>query len=67
VEVDVLHKRGRGHKQAKEIIAKIKERWKQLDNLVKKYKAEICKVGDANLRQILAKDIPENGIGNAEI
>jgi len=57
VEVDVLHKRVRGHKKAMKIIAKINGRWKQLDNLVKKYNAEIHKVGDANLRQSSAKDI----------
>jgi len=62
VEVDVLHKRVRGHKKAKEIIAKINGRWKQPDNLVKNYNAEIRKVGDANLRQLSAKDIRENGI-----
>lgn len=67
VEVDVLHKRVRGHKKAKKIIAKINGRWKQLDNLVKKYNAEIRKVGDANLRQLSAKDIRENGIENDEI
>jgi len=46
VEVDVLHKRVRGYKKAKKIIAKVNGRWKQLDNLVKKYNTEICKVGD---------------------
>jgi hypothetical protein len=60
VEVDVLHKRVRGHKKARKIIAQINERWKQLDNLVKKYNAEIRKVGDANLRQLSVKDIREN-------
>ena len=67
VEVDVLHKRVRGHKKAKKIIAKINGRWKQLDNLVKKYNTEIRKVGDANLRQLSAKYIRENGIENDEI
>jgi len=67
VEVDVLHKRVRGHKKAKKIIAKINGRWKQLDNLVKKYNAEIRKVGDANLGQLSANDIRENGIENDEI
>jgi hypothetical protein len=57
----------RGHKTAKKTIAKINGRWKQLDNLVKKYNAEICKVGDANLRQLSAKYIRENGIENDEI
>jgi len=36
VEVDVLHKRVRGHKKAKKIIAKITGRLKQLNNFVKK-------------------------------
>ena len=67
VEVDVLHKRVRGHKKAKKIIAKINGRWKQLNNLGKKYKAEIRKVGDANLRQLSAKHIRVNGIENDEI
>jgi len=67
VEVDVLHKGVRGHKKAKKIIAKIDGRWKQLDNLVMKYNAEIRKVGDANLRQLSAKDIRENGIESDEI
>ena len=67
MEVDVLHKRVRGYKKAKKIIAKISGRCKQLDNLVKKYNAEICKVGDANLRKLSAKDIRENGIENDEI
>jgi len=67
VEVDVLHKRVRGHKKAKKIIAKINGRWKQLDNLVKKYNAEIRKVGEGNLRQLSAKDIRENGIENDKI
>ena len=64
VEVDVLHKRVRGHKKAKKFIAKINGRWKQLDNLVKKHNAKICKVGDANLRQLSTKDVQENGIEN---
>jgi hypothetical protein len=67
VEVDVLHQRVRGHKKAKKIIGKINGRWKQFDNLVKKYKLEIRKVGNANLRQLSAKDIQENGIENDEI
>ena len=67
VEVDVLHKRVRGHKKGKMIIAKINGTWKQLDNLVKKYNCEIRKVGDANLRQSSAEDIRENGIENDEI
>jgi len=67
VEVDVLHKRVRDHKKVKKIIVKINGRWKQLDNLVKKYNAEIRKVGDANLRQLSAKDIQEKGIENNEI
>jgi len=67
VEVDVLHKRVRGHNKAKKIIAKINGRWKQLDNLVKKYNAEIRKVGDANLRQLSAKHIRENGMENNKI
>jgi len=67
VEVDVLHKRVTGHKKVKKIIVKINGRWKQLDNLVKKYNAEIRKVGEANLRQLSAKDIRENGIENDEI
>jgi len=67
VQVDVLHKRVRGHKKAKKIIAKINRKWKQLDNFVKKYNAEIRKVGDANLRQLSAQDIRENGIENDEI
>jgi len=66
-EVDVLHKRVRGHKKAKKIIAKINGRWKQLDNLVKKYNGEICKVGDGNLRRSSANDIRENGIENDEV
>jgi hypothetical protein len=67
VELDVLHKQVRGHKKAKKIIAKIIGRCKQLDNLVKKYNAEIRKVGDTNLRQLSANDIQENGIENDEI
>jgi hypothetical protein len=43
VEVDVLHKR---------VIAKILGRWKQLNNFVEQYNAEIRKVGDANLGQL---------------
>jgi hypothetical protein len=39
----------------------------QLNNLVKKYNTEICKVGDANLRQLSANDIQENGLENYEI
>jgi hypothetical protein len=35
--------------------------------MVKKYNPEIDKVGDANLRQLSAKDIRENGIENDEI
>jgi hypothetical protein len=50
VEVDVLHKRVRGHKKAKKIITKITGGWKQLHNLVKKDNAEIRKVGVANVR-----------------
>ena len=57
VEVDVLDKGVRGHKKAKKIIPKINGRWKQLDNLVKKYNPEIRKLGDANLSQLSAKDI----------
>jgi len=53
VEVDLLHKRVRGHKKAKKIIAMINGRLKQLDNLGKKYNGEIHKVGDAKLRQLL--------------
>jgi hypothetical protein len=52
VEVDMLHKRVGGHKKTKKIIVKINGRWKQLDNLVKKYNAEICKLGEVNLRQL---------------
>jgi hypothetical protein len=64
VEVDLLHMRVRGQKKAKKIIAKINGRWKQLDNLVKKYNTEIRTVGDANLRQLSAKDFRENGVEN---
>ena len=67
MEVEVLHKRVRGRKRAKKIIAKINGRWNQLDNLVKKYNAEIRKVGDANLGQLSTKDIRENGLENDEI
>jgi hypothetical protein len=34
---------------------------------VKKYNAEICTVSDANLRQLSAKDIRENGKENDDI
>ena len=57
VEVDMLHKRVRGHKKAKKIIAQINGRWKQLNNLVKKYNAAMCNVGHSNLRQLSAPDI----------
>jgi hypothetical protein len=67
VEVAVLHKRVRGHKKAKKMIAKINGRWKQLVNLVKKYNTEIRKVSDANLMQLSANNIKENGIENDEI
>jgi hypothetical protein len=57
VEVDMLHKRVGGHKKTQKIIVKINGRWKQLDNLVKKYNAEICKLGEVNLRQLSVNDI----------
>jgi len=57
VEVDVLHKGVRGHKKAMKIIAKINGKWKQVNNLVKKYNAEICKVSDVYMRELSAKDI----------
>jgi len=49
------------------IIAKINGWWKPLDNLVKKYNAEIRKVGDGNFRKLSEYDIRENGIENDEI
>jgi len=67
VEVDELHNRVRGPKKAKKIIAKINGRWKQLDNMVKKYNAEIRKVREVNSRESSAKDIGENGIENDAI
>jgi len=67
VEVAVLHKRVGGHNNSKKIIAKIDGRWKQLDNLVKKYNAEIGKVADSNMRQWSEKDNREDGMENNEI
>ena len=67
VDIDVLHKRVRAQKKAKKFILKINGRWKLLDNLAEKHNAEIRKVGDANLRQLSATDIRENGTDNNEI
>jgi hypothetical protein len=57
VDVDVIHKQVRRHQKAKKMIVRINGRWKQLDNLAKKYITEIWNLGVANLRQLAAKEI----------
>jgi len=64
MEVDVLHIHGRGRLKAKNIFEKVNGRWNQLDNLVKKYNADIRKVSDTKERQLSAKDIQANCIEN---
>jgi hypothetical protein len=43
-ELDILHRRVRGQKQAKKFIVQLNNRWKQLVNFVKKYNVEVSKI-----------------------
>ncbi|KAF8538657.1 hypothetical protein BDD12DRAFT_884624 [Trichophaea hybrida] len=44
IELDILHRRTRGHKQAKKVITRINLRWRQLDKLVKNYNKEAARI-----------------------
>ena len=76
LELDILHHRTRGHKQAKKAITAINSRWRQLDRLVNSYNKEArrinsdreeLEIGDLELREINARDIRERGIECDEV
>lgn len=76
LELDVLHHRIRGHKQAKKVISAINTRWRQLDRLVTDYNKEVTRInaggqeleiGSIELRKISARDIRERGIDCDEV
>ena len=59
LELDILHHRTRGHKQAKKAITAINTRWRQIDKLVNNYNKEVRQlssigqeldIGDLELR-----------------
>jgi len=76
LELDILHHRTRGHKQAKKAITAINSRWRQLDRLVNNYNSEVrrinsggqeLEISDLELREINARDIRERGIECNEV
>lgn len=76
LELDILHHRTRGHKQARKAITAINSRWRQLDRLVNNYNKEVRRinsdghgldVGDPELREISARDLRERGIECDEV
>ena len=75
LELDILHHRIRGHKQAKKAISAINSRWRQLDRLVADYNKEVTRInsgqefeiGGTELREINARDIRERGIECDEV
>ncbi|KAF8538103.1 hypothetical protein BDD12DRAFT_806400 [Trichophaea hybrida] len=44
IEPDILHRRTRGHKQAKKVITRINSRWRPLDKLVKYYNIDAAQI-----------------------
>jgi len=78
LELDLLHHRIRGHKQAKKAINAINTRWRQLDRLVTDYNKEVARINSGGqeheielegpeLREINARDIRERGIECDEV
>ena len=76
LELEILHHRTRGHKQAKKAITAINSRWRQLDRLVNNYNQEARRInsgrqdlgiGDLELREVNSQDIRERGIECDEV
>ena len=76
LELDILHHRTRGHKQAKKAITAINSRWRQLDRLVNSYNREVrqinsgdqgSEIGGLEVREVNARDIREKGIECDEV
>jgi hypothetical protein len=73
-ELDILHRRVRGQKQAKKFIVQLNNRWKQLANFVKKYNVEVLKIQafelpeeQARIRRLVASDLRERGLECEEL
>jgi hypothetical protein len=73
-ELDILHRRVRGQKQAKKFIVQLNNRWKQLVNFVKKYNVEVSKIQafelpekQARIRRLVASDLRERGLECEEL
>ncbi|KAF8542793.1 hypothetical protein BDD12DRAFT_875727 [Trichophaea hybrida] len=76
IELDILHRRTRGHKQAKKVITRINSRWRQLDKLVKNFNQETARInvsgqdlglGDLQLRKVSTHGLRERGIDCDEL
>ena len=76
LELDILHHRTRGHKQAKKALAAINSRWRRLDRLVNQYNQEVRRINsesemreiaEPELREICACDLRERGIECDEV
>lgn len=74
LELDILHHRTRGHKQAKKALAAINSRWRRLDRLVNQYNQEVRRINsemqelaEPELREISARDLRERGIECDEV
>ncbi|KAF8533235.1 hypothetical protein BDD12DRAFT_810352 [Trichophaea hybrida] len=76
IELDILHRRTRGHKQAKKVITRINSRWRQLDKLVKNFNQETARInvsgqdlglGDLQLRKVSTQGLRERGIDCDEL
>jgi hypothetical protein len=76
IELDVLHRRTRGHKQAKKVITPIKSRWWQLNKRVKNYNKEAARInvssqdlglGDLQLHKVSTHGLRERGIDCEEL
>jgi hypothetical protein len=73
-ELDNLHRRGRGQKEAKKFIVQLNIRCKQHANFVKKYNVEVSKIQafelpeeQARIRRLVASDLRERGLECEEL